>query len=108
MRNTCDVTLELSLFQGRVRVLGGNDEKAVGYWICELGFRREVWAGDQIVENVAWDDILCSDREMQLVSDASVICWGSLAQRNEKTRRSVMALLDSAPEDCIKVFDRIT
>ena len=53
MRNTCDVTLELSLFQGRVRVLGGNDEKAVGYWICELGFRREVWAGDQIVENVA-------------------------------------------------------
>lgn len=59
----------------------------------------------EIVEGVAWDAVECTDAGLSLMKEASVICWGSLAQRNEKTRRSVMALLDSAPEDCIKVFD---
>jgi len=59
----------------------------------------------EIVEGVAWDAVECTDAGLALMKEASVICWGSLAQRNEKTRRSVMALLDSAPEDCIKVFD---
>lgn len=36
-----------------------------------------------IVENVAWDAIECSPATMKLVSDADVVCWGSLAQRSE-------------------------
>ena len=59
----------------------------------------------EIVEGVAWDAIECGDQEMALVSDADVICWGSLAQRSEGSRKSVLAMIDAAKEECIKVFD---
>lgn len=59
----------------------------------------------EIVEGVAWDAIECGDQEKALVSDADVICWGSLAQRSEGSRKSVLAMIDAAKEECIKVFD---
>lgn len=59
----------------------------------------------EIVEGVAWDSIECTDSALDLVKDASVICWGSLAQRSEKSRQSVLSLLEAAPASCVKVFD---
>ena len=59
----------------------------------------------EIVEGVAWDAIECPDSALELVKDASVICWGSLAQRTEKSRQSVLAMLAAAPASCLKVFD---
>lgn len=59
----------------------------------------------EIVEGVAWDGIECTDSSLELVKDAAVICWGSLAQRSEKSRESVLAMLAAAPESCVKVFD---
>ena len=58
-----------------------------------------------IVEGVAWDAIECPAEAIELVADASVICWGSLAQRSDKSRESVLRLLDAAPDDCLMVFD---
>ena len=59
----------------------------------------------EIVEGVAWDAIECTDSALELVKDASVICWGSLAQRSSKSRESVLAMLAAAPKSCLKVFD---
>ncbi len=59
----------------------------------------------EIVEGVAWDAIESSDAALKLVEDASVICWGSLAQRSEVSRDSILALVDAAPDTCVKVFD---
>ena len=59
----------------------------------------------EIVENVAWDAMECPEKSLELVRDASVICWGSLAQRSGKSRKSVLTMLAAAPEDCVKVFD---
>ena len=59
----------------------------------------------EIVEGVAWDSIECTDSALDLVKDASVICWGSLTQRSEKSRQSVLSLLEAAPASCVKVFD---
>ena len=59
----------------------------------------------EIVEGVAWDAMDVVDDALKLVENASVICWGSLAQRSDKSRESVLALLDAAPDTCIKVFD---
>ena len=59
----------------------------------------------EIVEGVAWDYIECPDSALELVRDASVICWGSLAQRTEKSRQSVLSMLSAAPASCLKVFD---
>ena len=59
----------------------------------------------EIVEGVAWDAVECADSALELVRDASVICWGSLAQRTEKSRQSVLSMLSAAPASCLKVFD---
>lgn len=58
-----------------------------------------------IVENVAWDEIECSRATMDLVSDADVVCWGSLAQRSEKSRTSILKFIDAVPNTSLKVFD---
>ena len=59
----------------------------------------------EIVEHVAWDAIECNPEVLTLASEADVICWGSLAQRSEKSRESILAILDAAPETCLMVFD---
>ena len=59
----------------------------------------------EIVENVAWDDLSCSEEALSLMSDASVVCWGSLAQRSPLSRESILRLIDAAPESCLRVFD---
>lgn len=59
----------------------------------------------EIVEGVAWDAVECPDSALELVRDASVICWGSLAQRTEKSRQSVLSMLSASPASCLKVFD---
>ena len=59
----------------------------------------------EIVEGVAWDAVECPDSALELVRDASVICWGSLAQRTEKSRQSVLSMLSATPASCLKVFD---
>lgn len=59
----------------------------------------------EIVENVAWDAIDVNEECFALASDADCICWGSLAQRNVKSRDAILKILDSVPENCLKVFD---
>lgn len=58
-----------------------------------------------IIKNVAWDAIECSQATVELVSDADVVCWGSLAQRSEKSRNAILKIIDAAPATSMKVFD---
>ena len=58
-----------------------------------------------IVENVAWDAIEGSPATMKLVGDADAVCWGSLAQRSEKSRAAILRLIDAVPDTSLKVFD---
>ena len=39
------------------------------------------------------------------VAGAAVVCWGSLAQRNAVSRRTILALVDAAPVGCLRLFD---
>ncbi len=36
---------------------------------------------------------------------ADVVCWGTLAQRSPKSAESILKIVDSAPESCLKVYD---
>lgn len=60
-----------------------------------------------IKENVAWDNIPFTERIRQIASRTQAVCFGSLAQRSQNSRRSINAFLDSMPdsEDGLKVFD---
>lgn len=58
-----------------------------------------------IIENVAWDQIECLSAGLGLLNQADAICWGSLAQRSETSKKNILRMLDAAPESCLKVFD---
>lgn len=60
-----------------------------------------------IKENVAWDNIPFTEGIRQIASHTRAVCFGSLAQRSQNSRRSINAFLDSMPdsEDSLKVFD---
>ena len=41
----------------------------------------------------------------QIAANAGAVCWGSLAQRSEVSRKTIYKFLDYTPNDCLKIFD---
>ena len=60
-----------------------------------------------IKENVAWDNIPFTDKLKQLAGKTCAVCYGSLAQRNVVSRKTINAFLDAMPggKGQYKVFD---
>lgn len=58
-----------------------------------------------ITEHVAWDHIPLTDEAVALVKRADAICFGTLAQRSDTSRNTINALIDTAPEKALKIFD---
>lgn len=58
-----------------------------------------------IVEGVAWDALVADARTLELAAQADAVCWGSLAQRSEASRRAIAAILGATRPECLKVFD---
>ncbi len=59
----------------------------------------------RILENVAWDALQATPEVLQLATRADTVCWGSLAQRSEPSRRSILQIVDAVPDCSLKVFD---
>lgn len=58
-----------------------------------------------IHEGAAWDFLQASPENLALLSQASAVCFGSLAQRGPTSRASIAQLLDAVPSGCLRVFD---
>ena len=60
-----------------------------------------------IKENVAWDNIPFTKDLEHIASRTRAVCFGSLAQRNENSRNTILRFLEAMPqdEDTLKVFD---
>ena len=58
-----------------------------------------------IIEGVAWDHIPITTEMIALVQRADAICFGTLAQRSETSRRTIQTLLSHAPETSCRIFD---
>ena len=56
-------------------------------------------------EDTAYDNIPLAESAMEMVRSLDLICFGTLAQRGEVSRRTIMALLDAMPEGSLRVFD---
>ena len=56
-------------------------------------------------DDTAYDNIPLADSALELVRSLDLICFGTLAQRGEVSRRTIMALLDAMPEGSLRVFD---
>jgi putative fructokinase len=59
----------------------------------------------KICEGVAWDNIPFTPALASLAKETQVVCFGSLAQRNEVSRATIHAFLDAMPKDSLKIFD---
>ncbi len=59
----------------------------------------------EIVENVAWDDIVLTDEMKRLASGAAALCFGSLVQRNETSRKSLYEFIGLMPDNALKIYD---
>ncbi|MCY7345290.1 MAG: carbohydrate kinase [Pyrinomonadaceae bacterium] len=59
----------------------------------------------EITENVAWDylDLTADWRDLAKVCDA--VCFGTLAQRNEFSRRTIREFVKLTRRDCLRIFD---
>ncbi|MDR2809825.1 MAG: carbohydrate kinase [Tannerellaceae bacterium] len=59
----------------------------------------------EICENVAWDYIPFTQRSADLARNCSAVCFGTLAQRNEVSRKTLYRFLELVPSHAFKIFD---
>lgn len=59
----------------------------------------------QIHENVAWDAICGEAAARSAVATTDAVCFGSLAQRSEPSRSTILSLVASAPASALRIFD---
>ncbi|MGQ8335240.1 carbohydrate kinase family protein [Sunxiuqinia sp. A32] len=59
----------------------------------------------EICEPVAWDFITMKPEWEDIAKNASVVCFGSLAQRGEVSRKTIRQFLQLVPDSAYKVFD---
>lgn len=58
-----------------------------------------------IQENVAWDYLDATLEALAVAARAHAICFGSLAQRSQPSRRAIQQLVATTPADALRVFD---
>ncbi len=59
----------------------------------------------EIVAGVAWENLPWNEKMGELAKNLDAVCYGSLAQRGELTRKTVHQFLDSVSPECLKVCD---
>jgi fructokinase len=70
-----------------------------------VGFGADGQPRYTIATPAAWDDIEMSPALLNLASRASVVCFGTLAQRDQPSRRSIRAFIDAVNPACVRVCD---
>lgn len=59
----------------------------------------------EIKRNVAWDHIPLTTEIIEVAKNCKAVCFGSLAQREDESRKTIEKFLDSVPNDCLRIFD---
>ncbi len=58
-----------------------------------------------IHEDVAWDFLVLNQETIKAVSEADIICFGSLAQRSKTSRESIERIMDFSRPETLIVYD---
>jgi fructokinase len=59
----------------------------------------------EIAQPVAWDFLEWTPEWQHLAEKADAVCFGSLAQRSEKSRATIRRFVEAAPARAVKIFD---
>lgn len=57
------------------------------------------------LENSAWDFLEMTEAWRAAAATAKAVCFGTLAQRGEQSRRTLREFLSATPADCLVVYD---
>ncbi|WP_027722988.1 PfkB family carbohydrate kinase [Maridesulfovibrio zosterae] len=55
-------------------------------------------------DDIAWDHLTLNERALELAPKVDAVCFGTLAQRSEKSRAAISIFLDNAPQ-AMKIYD---
>jgi len=58
-----------------------------------------------IEQNVAWDNIAMDETLTSTMQVADAVCFGTLAQRDERSRATIQAAVNMTSPECLRVFD---
>ena len=58
-----------------------------------------------IHENSAWDNIELTPEHLRLAASCDAVCFGSLAQRNPVSQKSIHEFLSHTGDNCLRIFD---
>lgn len=83
-----------------VEVLKGVDTGTVTVELSGVGIPQYT-----IHEGVAWDHVPLTAEMLTLAQSTDAVCYGSLAQRSEGTRKTIRGFLQATRKDCLRVFD---
>jgi len=61
--------------------------------------------GYEITENVAWDFIELTEDWRDLAANCDAVCFGTLAQRNSISRKTIRKFVNLTDADCLRIFD---
>lgn len=59
----------------------------------------------EIRRDVAWDALVSDAASLRVVSSADAVCFGSLAQRDDVSRRAIRTLVEAAPSTALRILD---
>jgi fructokinase len=80
-----------------------SDEYVTGYVIAMVD--KEGKASYSFPDEVAWDHLMINEHAANLRKSLDAVCFGSLAQRSEHSRRVIHSFLDALRPEAVKVFD---
>ncbi len=90
------------------------DERGLKYFLTDCNFGTgtvlitlddEGKADYDFTKNSAWDHLSLNNEIRSLAKECSCVCYGTLCQRAEKSRKSIYEFLELTNDSCIKVFD---
>lgn len=58
-----------------------------------------------IIEDVAWDNIAMTKQIEELAKKTDAICFGTLAQRCDTSRKTIQSVLSFVPVESLRIFD---
>jgi len=59
----------------------------------------------EIAKNSAWDFMIGSDVWQSLAQSADAVCFGTLAQRSQESRETILNFLDATRPEALRIFD---
>lgn len=59
----------------------------------------------EIKEPVAWDFIDANETLLATAKQAAAVCFGSLAQRNEQSHKTILKIVNSTSTNALRIFD---